>query len=341
MKNLITGANGFLGSNLIKALLNENEEIIAMVRPTSNLRRLEEYKDRIEFRYCQLHDYDMLIETLQGIDRVIHLAANVRIGSFKKKEIYRDNVIGSQNIFNAAKTLKIKEILYVSSISIFGSSIEDIVNEEDIAKGKIMSTYGETKLESYYAFKNAYNNGLNIKAVIPANIYGPDDPNFGPLFKNYVQKHLKIIAGNLNANMGMVYIDDVCSGILLAAKKGKSGEAYILNAENITLNNLLKKAEQITGIKPPSRKIPKPIIKSAALLSDLTGRIVRNNMLLNRQSAKLLYTTHPMFDSSKARKKLGWIPQDFNKTFEYTLQWYLDKYKKNKKLKYFRKEQEK
>ncbi|MBN2135238.1 MAG: NAD-dependent epimerase/dehydratase family protein [Acidobacteria bacterium] len=332
MKVLVTGANGFLGANLIHHLLdNGYKDIVAMVRKLSNTRRLDDIKDKIEFRYASLQDEKSLLEAFTGVNRIFHLAANVRIGSFRKKEIIQDNVQGSEKVFNIAKKLKIKDVIYISSISIFGSNIESVVCEDDVEKGKIMSTYGVSKVESYYRFKQAYNEGLNIKAVIPANIFGPDDPNFGPLFKNYVQKHLKLIAGNLNANMGMVYVDDVCKGIILVAEKGQPGHSYILNSVNITLHNLLKTAEKMTGIKAPRLKLPKTLIKGTALLSEIAGRIIRNNLLLNRQSANLLYTTHPFFDSTKARSELGWEPEGFKESFARTLSWYEKKYRKNKR----------
>jgi len=333
MKYLVTGASGFLGSNLVKRLLKEPNdiEVYAMLRKSSSPRRLQGVESRIKIRYATLQDYPSLLEALNGIDVLFHLAANVRIGSFRSKEIYKDNVLGTENIFKAAKESGVKRIIYMSSISIFGSDITDCVCEEDIGKGRIMSTYGETKLASYYLFKDAYNEGLDITAVIPSNIYGPDDPNFGPLFKNYVQKRLKVIAGNLNANMGMVFIDDVCDGIILAAGKGKAGNSYILNSENITLINLLDKAEEITGIKKPKMKVPKGIIKSSALFAEAACRIIRQPLLLNRQSANLLYTTHPTFDSSRAKKELGWKPKDFDNTFKKTINWYIDKYGKEKK----------
>lgn len=330
MKYLVTGASGFLGSNLVKNLVRSNREVVALVRKTSNLRRLEDSITDIELRTASLQNYQSLLKAFEGIDGIFHLAANVRIGSFKKKEIRRDNVVGCQNVFNAAIEKKISKVIYVSSISIFGSEIEDMVRENDIAAGKIMSTYGETKLVSYYTFKNAYNKGLDITAVIPSNIFGPDDPNFGPLFKNYVQKHLKIIAGNMNANMGMVHVDDVSKGMIFAMDKGNPGESYILNSTNISLRELLAAAEKITKIKAPGIKIPKTVIKSAAYLSEIAGRIIRQNMLLNRQSAELLFTTHPGFDSTKAKKELGWKPRDFDKAFTETLNWYLDKYGKKR-----------
>jgi nucleoside-diphosphate-sugar epimerase len=332
MKYLVTGASGFLGSNLVKNLVRSGNKIVGLTRKTSNLRRLEGIITDIELRSASLHDYPQLLEALDGIDCVYHLAANVRIGSFKKKEIRRDNVAGCQNLFNAAIEKKISKVVYVSSISIFGSDIEEMLRETDVAAGRIMSTYGETKLVSYYSFKNAYNRGLDITAVIPSNIFGPDDPNFGPLFKNYVQKHLKVIAGNLDANMGMVYVDDVSKGMMLAMAKGKPGESYILNSTNITLKELLAYAEQYTNIKTPGIKIPKHVIKGAALFAEIAGRIIRQNMILNRQSAELLFTTHPGFDSSKAKKELGWKPKPFDDAFRTTLNWYLDKYGKKKVL---------
>lgn len=331
MKYLVTGANGFLGSNLVKGIVNSGDDVVAFVRKTSNLRRLESVIGQIEIRIGSLDNYSEIMEALDGIDCVYHLAANVRIGSFKKNEIRKDNIFGSQNVFNAALEKKIAKVVYVSSISIFGSNIDDMVNEDDIAAGKIMSTYGETKLISYYAFKNAYNRGLDITAIIPSNIFGEDDPNFGPLFKNYVQKHLKVIAGNLNANMGMVYVEDVAKGMMLAMEKGTPGESYILNSVNISLKDLLSEAAQITKIKAPGVKVPKTFIKGAAILSEFAGRIIRQSMILNRQSAELLFTTHPSFDSTKAKKELGWNPIKFEESFEKTINWYFQKYGKRSK----------
>lgn len=326
MKSLVTGASGFLGANLVRKLVDSGGEVIALVRKTSNLRRLENVIDKVELRTASLSQYNEILKAFDGVDSVYHLAANVRIGSFKKKEIQRDNILGCQNIFDAAKEKNIRKVIYVSSISIFGSEIEDVVSEEDVAAGRIMSTYGETKLVSYYSFKNAYNKGLDISAVIPSNIYGEDDPNFGPLFKNYVQKHLKVIAGNLNANMGMVYVDDVAKGMMLAMEKGIAGESYILNSVDITLKELLAKAARITGIKEPGVKIPRTVIKGAAMFSEVASRIIRQNIILNRQSAELLFTTHPSFDSTKAKQKLGWKPVSFDESFAKTLQWYMNRY---------------
>jgi nucleoside-diphosphate-sugar epimerase len=100
--------------------------------------------------------------------------------------------------------------------------------------------------------------------------------------------------------------------------------------ENITLGEILMLAERITGIRAPRFKVPKPIVKGAAILLDLIGRIVRKDILLNRQSARVLYTTHPVFDSSKAQKELNWKPAPFDKSFSEVIKWYQEKYERRK-----------
>jgi nucleoside-diphosphate-sugar epimerase len=326
MNCLVTGANGFLGSHLVKKLLRRGERVVALVRRTSNLSRLQDVLPRVELRYARLGDYQSLREAFSGTDVLFHLAGMVKIGGLRKKELMEVNVEGSRSVFQAAAENTVRRVVYVSSISIFGSGYGQMVTEKDVGRGKIMSSYGASKWHSYSLFRETCRCGLPAICAIPSNIYGPDDPNFGPLFINYVKNRLKVMAGDRAISWGWVYVGDVCEALLLAAERGIPGKSYILNGENISLRDFFLIGEKITGIRGPKVFLPKPLVQAGAFFGEILSRILRQDVLLNSQSFKLLYAKQPRFDSTKAKRELGWRPRPLEETLSETLSWYIQNF---------------
>lgn len=305
---------------LVRKLVEKNERVTCLIRKTSNTEPLK----KLGVTLCEgdITDRDSLKRGMRDADIVFHIAAMLVIGMPNKREMFEVNVKGTENVLEIAESLNIKKVVHCSTIGIFGDSGGKTLTEKDQPTEKWASEYERTKALAHKIALKYASKGLNVSIVMPGVIFGPDDPNFGQLIRAYIEKRIPALPKTDNS-AGYVHVEDCANGIILAAEKGLKGESYILVSENLKHSELADYIEKFSGISRPKKSIGYPTAWFFALLSELSAMLTGGDAMLTREGVNQIFTLNNRFDSSKARKELGWKPEPIEKRFRETVEWYL------------------
>ena len=311
MKALVTGANGFTGSHLVKALEQRGDVVVGLVRKSSNLERLSDCK--VQFVYGEITDRHALKTAMTGVDWVFHTAAYVELGLVDAAEMERVNVEGTRAVMEVAQAVGVSKVVYCSTIGVFGDTKGQVVDETfQRTQADFSSAYDRTKYEAQQIVDQFAAKGLPVVSILPSGIFGADDPHFGPVLQQFLKKGLKLWAGG-DRITGIVHVDDLVAAMMLAAEKSKPGEHYIISAGDLTTREMFNLLSQETGIPVP-REAPKPLVRLAGNLLDPIGRLLKWQPPLSRERVHYVYDRCVRVDATKARQELGWQPRSVSET---------------------------
>lgn len=313
MKALVTGANGFTGSHLVKALLQQGNEVVGLVRKSSQLSRLAGLP--VEFVYGDITDRATLKTAMQGVDRVFHTAAYVELGLVDAAQMERVNIQGTQAVLEMSRLAGVPKLVYCSTIGIYGDTQGQVIDETfERTQTNFSSAYDSTKYKAQQLVNQAVAEGMDIVSVMPSGIFGADDPHFGPVIDAFVRGKLKVWAGG-DRITGIVHVDDLVNAMMLAAEKAPVGAHYILSAGDLSTRDMFQILSQKTGVPAPV-EIPKPIVRVIGNVLDIAGRLFNWNPPLSRERVHYLYDRCVRVDGSKAKRELGWQPRSVEAVLE-------------------------
>jgi nucleoside-diphosphate-sugar epimerase len=311
MKALVTGANGFTGSHLVKALEQQGNNVVGLVRKSSNLERISDCK--VHLVYGDITDRDALQTAMTGVDRVFHTAAYVELGLVDAAEMEQVNVEGTRAVIEVAQAVGVSKVVYCSTIGIFGDTKGQVVNETfQRRQADFSSAYDRTKYQAQQIVDQFAAQGLPVVSVLPSGIFGADDPHFGPVLQQFLKGRLKLWAGS-DRITGIVHVDDLATAMILAADKGKPGEHYIISAGDLTTREMFTLLSQQTSIPAP-REVPKPLVRLAGNLLDPIGRLLKWQPPLSRERVHYIYDRCVRVDATKACQELDWHPRSVSET---------------------------
>lgn len=326
MKNIyiITGANGFLGNNIVRLLEKNNEnEIRALVLPNDKIDALKGLK-------CEKFLGDVTkIETLKDIFNidesvkektniyVIHCASIVYLDSKYNERVYQVNVEGTKNIIKKTKEINAK-LIYVSSVHAIEEKLNHEVMDENASfdPDKIVGLYAKTKAETTrYVFNEVKNNNLNACVVFPSGLLGVNDftnTNMTVLIKKILNEKVSLLT---EGGYDFVDVRDVARGVINACTKGKKGEGYILSGEYVTIKKIADLVCEYGKAKPIKKVISINIVKNIACLFELYYRLRKTTPLFTRYS---LYTlnANSNFTNAKAKKDLDYQTRNIKCTIK-------------------------
>lgn len=326
MKNIyiITGANGFLGNNIVRLLEKNNEnEIRALVLPNDKIDALKGLK-------CEKFLGDVTkIETLKDIFNidesvkektniyVIHCASIVYLDSKYNERVYQVNVEGTKNIIKKTKEINAK-LIYVSSVHAIEEKLNHEVMDENASfdPDKIVGLYAKTKAETTrYVFNEVKNNNLNACVVFPSGLLGVNDftnTNMTVLIKKILNEKVPLLT---EGGYDFVDVRDVARGVINACTKGKKGEGYILSGEYVTIKKIADLVCEYGKAKPIKKVISINMVKNIAFLFELYYRLRKTTPLFTRYS---LYTlnANSNFTNAKAKKDLDYQTRNIKYTIK-------------------------
>jgi len=317
---LITGANGFIGSELCRRFVSEEFVVIAGVRPTADRTMIE--KLPLSFRQGDVTDADSLPEMVAGVDYVIHNAGLVKANT--EAELFAVNEQGTRNLFDAIAKHNptVKKVIYISSLAVAGPSrIGRPVVETDPPNP--VSTYGHSKAAGErvaLSFKDRF----PVVSVRPPAVYGPGDKEMFAIFRTVYRGLLPRI-GNMSRRVQLVHVDDLCRGVFLAVTaKTKSGAIYFL-AERMayTMNEMMTLIRRASGRSTIPVVIPGPVFILISAFSEFLFKLVGAAPMLTRSKARELLASWEV-STSRARDDLGFESAiSLEQGAEDTYHWYL------------------
>lgn len=313
MKALVTGANGFTGSHLVKALVARDVETVAFVRRSSQCDRLSNLP--ITYAYGDITDRAALTDAMTGVNIVFHTAAYVELGLVDAAAMERVNVQGTQAVLAAAQAAHVSKMVHCSTIGVFGDTQGQVIDETFVrTQSTFSSTYDRTKYLAQQAVDTAAQQGLDVVSVLPSGIFGADDPHFGPVVQTFLKGRLKVWAGG-DRITGIVHVDDLVKAMLLAAECGQRGEHYIISAGEMTTREMFRQFSEQSGISPPA-EAPEAIVRLLGNLLDPIGRLLNWQPPLSRERVHYIYDRCVRVSGEKARSQLGWNPRSIEKTLQ-------------------------
>jgi nucleoside-diphosphate-sugar epimerase len=321
MKNaFVTGASGFTGSYLCKALLEKNYNVKALVRKNSNRENLE--KMNIQFIEGDLADPDSIKGKIKDIDIVFHIAALYRQEGVSKDMFTKVNLEGTRIMLDESIASGVKRFVHCSTVGVQGEISNPPASED--APYKPGDHYQVSKLEGEKLALSYFNQGkIDGVVVRPVGIYGPGDTRFLKLFKHIYKGNFKMI-GKGNVLYHLTFVEDLVQGIILAGETPTaSRQIYTIGGnEYLPLTDLASMIAQI--LDKPISKIHIPLwpVYAAAFLCEMICRPLGIEPPLYRRRLDF-FTKDRAFDISKARNELGYNPKvPLKEGLERTAKWY-------------------
>jgi dihydroflavonol-4-reductase len=324
MKALVTGATGFVGAAVARALSVAGWQVRVLVRTGSdrgNLQRLA-----VEVVEGDLADLSSLERALEGCSGLFHVAADYRLGARDPQALYRTNVEGTRNILNAARTAGVGRIVYTSSVATIGIPSDGSPGDErtPVTLSNMIGHYKRSKYLAEEVVRDAARMGMSVVIVNPSTPVGPGDIKPTPTGQLVLDAASGRMPAYVDTGLNIVHVDDVAAGHLLAFERGGAGERYILGGEDMTLQMILAQIARLVGRTPPRVRLPYAAVLPVAYLAEafarLSGRSGRVTLEGVRMSRKRMF-----FSSSKAVSELGYRWRPPLEGFEDAVRWFRER----------------
>jgi len=342
MLAFVTGATGFLGSDVARALAEQGAELRLLVRPTSDLRNLDGLD--VDCVVGDLCDAASIEKALSGCEVVFHVAADYRLWVRDPAEMYRSNVEGTRALLEAARKQGVRRVVYTSSVATMGFTSNHaaaelrsapqpraavptrawtgqgarphrgtVADEESpVSLTDMIGHYKRSKCMAEQVAVDAARSGVDVVIVNPTTPIGERDIKPTPTGRIVVDFLKRKFPAYVETGLNLVDATECARGHVQALEKGRSGERYILGGENLTLKQILDQLAAITGLPSPTVKLPYIFALAAGVVDEMvTGRLLgrepRATIDAVRMGRKMMFVS-----SAKAERELGWrmVPVD-------------------------------
>lgn len=313
----VTGASGFIGSAVVRALLARGRPVRALVEPgakdLANLDGLD-----VEIRECDVTDETSLRRGLEGARRLYHLAAIYKLWTPDPEPLFRVNVEGTTAVLLAAMAARVEKVVFTSSIMAIGLGGDE---EKKFDLFELAGTYTLTKYLSERVALRFARAGLPLVVVNPGMPFGPRDRGPTPTGQ-IVLRFLKREVPALGAgSLSVVDVDDCAEGHVLAEEKGRVGERYILTGHDVTLRDLAGRIGRLGGVKVPKLALPTAIGLPVAAAMEASARRSGKEPLVTYKEAKFT-SASPHFANEKAVRELGFRVRPLDETLARAIEWF-------------------
>jgi len=283
MTIFITGATGFIGSHLCRALLDRGHHLRALVRSTVKAAPLRH--PRLELFEGDLSDEQVMTEAMNGCDAAFHLAAYAKVWAPDPALYFDLNVLGTETVMRLALRQGIKKIVLTSTAGVWGPSLRGSVTEVRSRDMNFLNEYESSKaLADSRAKDFLVDGGIEAVFVHPTRVYGPyligESGSISSLIERYLFSRWRIIPGRGDQIGNYVYIDDVVEGHIRALEMGRNGRSYILGGPNATYNEFFETLSRVSGIERRMIHLPLGVQHAFARLQLFAARRLRQEPVL-------------------------------------------------------------
>jgi dihydroflavonol-4-reductase len=325
-KVLVTGAGGFIGSALTRALVERGHHVVVLLEPRTDPRNLDGLElDRLT---GDVRDAPSVRKALSGCRAVFHVAALYRFWARDPDDFYEINVGGTLNVLEAAREAGTERLVYTSTVGTLGlEGVSEGRPADESSYPHVDHLFGSYKRSKYVAeheVLRAAAQGLHISLVLPTFPLGPGDRSPTPTGRLVLDYLNGRVPGYVDTVLNVVHVDDVARGHILALEQGAVGRSYILGGENFSMKRLLSELASRTGLPEPTLRVPRTVSLAAGWLSDtLEARLLRRQPAVPLEAARM--STTPMaFDDTRARDELGYCPRPAVQAIEESARWFVD-----------------
>ena len=322
MLAFITGATGFVGSHVARALAEQGADLRLLVRPKSNPKNIDDLK--ADLVTGDLRDPGSLEKGIAGCDVVFHVAADYRLWVRDPEEMYRANVEGTRAILAAARINQVRRVVYTSSVATVGFTSNGQPADENspVSLENMIGPYKRSKFMAEQVAIEVARSGLDVVIVNPTTPVGERDIKPTPTGRIVVDFLKRKFPAYVDTGLNLVDVKECARGHIAALEKGRSGERYVLGGENLTLKQILDKLAEITGLPSPSVRVPYVLALATGVVDEIVngrirGREPRATIDAVRMGRKKMFVS-----SAKAEGELGWKCLPVNDALRRAVEWF-------------------
>ncbi len=318
---LVTGATGFVGSAVARALVARGHPLRLLVRPASDRRNIAGLD--AELAVGDLTDAASLARAAAGCRYVVHVAADYRIWVPDPAAMLRANVDGTVAMLRAATAAGAERIVYCSSVAALGLTTDGAPADEatPVDPRTIVSTYKQSKYQAEQAARDLARQGVPVVIVNPAAPVGPRDIKPTPTGRMILDAAAGRTPAYVDTGLNVVHVDDVAEGHVLALERGRIGESYILGGENLTLRALLTLVAEAADRTPPRIRLPIAAVWPASLAMEVGARLFGIEPRVTRDYLRMA-RKKMFYSSARAAAELGYAPRPVRIAIADALAWF-------------------
>jgi len=318
---LITGASGFVGAAVLRALAGRGLKLRALARASSPLANLAGAE--CEIAIGDITDPAAMERAMAGVRWLFHVAADYRLWARDPGQIRRANLEGTRAVMQAALAARVERIVHTSSVATLRAGAGQPADESAaLEEAKAIGAYKASKVAAERLVETMVRDeGLPAVIVNPSTPIGPGDVKPTPTGRIVIEAASGRIPAFVDTGLNLVHVDDVARGHLLAIEKGVVGERYILGGQDASLRELLAAIAQLTGRRAPTLSLPRaplyPLAWAAEGFAQLTGAAP-----FVTRDALAMAAHHMFFTSAKAQKALGYSARPYREALVDALNWF-------------------
>ncbi len=316
----VTGGTGFIGQRLVQRLAAEGNRVHVLSRDPGKSTLFPQ--PEVHFFTGDILDIDSFKDAMQGCNGVYHLAAYARSWPENEKIFFDYNVQGTQNVLQAAKELGAGRVVFCSTAGILSPASESPANENTPRNIPFFTPYEKSKYRAEQLIKETVQRGQDAVIVNPSRLFGPgalnESNSVTKIIHKYMQSKWHILPGNGKRYGNYVFVDDVAEGLILAMKKGRSGERYILGGTDLTYSRFFQELAAVTGKNNILIPLPLFFMQFIVFLMMVLYRLFHIRPLITHEWLKK-YLYDWKLSSEKATRELGYQPSSFPDALRKTL----------------------
>jgi dihydroflavonol-4-reductase len=320
MRVLVTGANGHIGCNVVRACLEQGMTPVAFVRPGSDRRGLAGID--VEAREGDVLDPPSVVRAMQGIEVVMHVASLHRNWAAEEGAFLRPAVEGTQNVIEAARKANVRRVVCTSTGATIGFAADPakpLDETSSLEDSPVIYVRSKIRAEKA-ALAAAAAGGIEVVIVNPSGVFGPLDYRLTPATKSIVG----LLQGDpLFLTVSITDVRDVATGHVLAATKGASGRRYLLTGDVVLPKDGAAMFKELAGVKPPTFRPPRFLAKMVAAAAVKKARKTGDDASLTPEMVDLAFGRHLAYDSTRARAELGATFRPAREVLVDTFRWLL------------------
>jgi dihydroflavonol-4-reductase len=319
---LVTGASGFVGSAVLRALCGRDLDVRALVRPSSSRANLEGVD-------CAAVVGDMrhvgdVSHALEGVRVLFHVAADYRLWARDPNDIIRANLEGTRTVMEAALARRVERIVYTSSVATLKAPDRPVPVDETspLADGEGIGAYKRSKVAAERLVEQMVaEHGLPAVIVMPSTPIGPRDIKPTPTGRILVEAATGRIPAFVDTGLNLAHVDDVAAGHLQALDRGRIGERYILGGQDASLREMLAAIAHLAGRKAPTISLPRGPLYPLAWVAEAVAQVTGKEPMLTRDALRMA-SHHMFFTSAKAERELGYSARPYGEALADALAWF-------------------
>lgn len=318
---LVTGATGFIGSAVVRKLIERGYSVRALKRPSSPSFHLADLD--IEFAEGDIRDAESVRQAMAGVRWLFHVAADYRLWAPNPADIIENNVVGTRLVMLEAQRAGVERIVYTSSVATLAVDPDGGAADENspAQEGEAVGAYKRSKIMAERAVEAMVAQGLPAVIVNPSAPVGPCDVRPTPTGRIIIEAASGRMPAFVDTGLNLVHVDDVAAGHLAALERGRIGERYILGGQNASLREMLAAIARLTGRRAPRIRIPRAAVMPLAVVAEAVARGTGREPFVTldglRMSKKRMF-----FSTAKAERELNFRARPYAEGIEDAIRWF-------------------